>query len=99
MVAHEARKNILKMPAQTADDRNVPVISVSDDVYNAILLAEGALIVAEGQESPKMPLESGLKLPNFFAVRQYLLTAGHNGVSLSGISKAGTAMLKCMVGG
>jgi len=64
-----------------------PVITVSQDVYEAILLAERVMVVAGG---PAVAVDTGGGLPDLFSVRQcFLTTAGD----------APAAFLRRMVGG
>ena len=69
-----------------ADASCTPVITVSQDVYDAILLTDRVMVVAEGK--PKCTLVTG-GLPDFFSLRQCFLTA----------SDAPAAILGLMVGG
>jgi len=52
-----------------------PVIAVSQDMYDAILLADRVMVVAEGK--PKLSRMVGEGLPDFFSVRECYLTAGY----------------------
>jgi len=70
-----------------------PIISVSQDVYDAILLAEGAVVVAEGK--PQQPIHATGALPDFFTVRRCLLTTGADSVP----PRSQPALLHRMVGG
>ncbi len=70
-----------------ADASCTPVITVSQDVYDAILLTDRVMVVAEGK--PKCTLVTGGGLPDFFSLRQCFLTA----------SDAPAAILRLMVGG
>jgi hypothetical protein len=56
-----------------------PVITVSHDVYDKILLAEQVIVVAEGRvERPIGPAAGGL-LADLFSVRRCLLVTGADG--------------------
>jgi hypothetical protein len=70
-----------------ADASCTPVITVSQHVYDAILLADRVMVVAEGK--PKRTLVTGGGQPDFFSLRQCFLTA----------SDAPEATLGLMVGG
>jgi len=74
------------LPAM-ADASCTPVVTVSQDVYDAILLADRVMVVAEGK--PKHALVTVGGLPDFFSLRQCILTA----------SDAPAALLRLMVGG
>jgi len=72
---------------------HLPVITVPQDVYDAILLAERALVVAEGQ---RPVAAGGSRLADFSKARQCLMTAGDE-AGLRAPDQA--ALLRCMVGG
>jgi ABC-type nitrate/sulfonate/bicarbonate transport system ATPase subunit len=70
-----------------ADASCTPIITVSQDVYDAILLADRVMVVAEGK--PKDALVTGGGLPDYFSLRQCFLST----------SDAPAAILRLMVGG
>jgi hypothetical protein len=70
-----------------------PVITIAPDVYDAILLAEGVIVMVEGK--PQRPIHSTGPLPDFFTVQRCLLTTGAD----SGPPSSAPALLRRMVGG
>jgi ABC-type molybdate transport system ATPase subunit len=66
----------------------MPVLTVSQDVYDEILRADRVMVVAEGRA--ERVHEVGEGLPNFFSVRQCFLTSAQD---------APAALLRLMVGG
>jgi hypothetical protein len=65
-----------------------PVITVSQDLYDEILLAERVMVVAEGRL--KVSRVGGAGLPDFCSIRQCFLTNAND---------APAAVLQLMVGG
>lgn len=65
---------------------DIPVLTVPQDIYDAILLAERVMVVADSKAAGQKP--SG-KLPDFYEVRRCLLTAGPERHPISGAAMVG----------
>ncbi len=81
---------------QTNNDDDTPLLSVSDDVYDAILLADAVLVVAKGRE---IPAGTATTLARFFAVRRCRLTVAGSAKPGHRAGHTGTSLMKSMVGG
>jgi ABC-type molybdate transport system ATPase subunit len=72
-----------------ANEPCTPIITVSQEVYDEILLADRVMVVAAGR--PRHHREVGGGLPDFFSVRECFLTGAND--------TPAAALLRLMVGG
>ena len=76
---------------------DVPVVTLPAEVYDAVLLVDAVLIVAEGP--PGYHGRLGKKLPDFFAVRPCLLNRASGGYASRPSCTSDNELLHRKVGG
>jgi hypothetical protein len=87
------------MHDETDDLPGIPLIALPARVYDAVLLADAAMIVAKGGVLPGGAGRASPALPDFFAVRRCLLTPAARDRPVNRAVLAETALLRSMVGG
>ncbi len=80
-------------------DRDVPVITLPAEIYDAVLLADAVMLVTEGGPPPRRDRRGPENLRDFFQVRRCLLTCGAGERSSKKSSAPDAELMHRMVGG